>query len=145
MERKNTLTKVLAISGTCLIWFPLVVPVIFSVDHLIRAGIFLLDYLMPAELFVVVLLGGGLLIWAAVRARRWYKLVSWSVGLSVILLLAGMGFAVFSGLASGETEPDGWIFILGVGLIVLYDMAVIVTAVGGILLLRDLLGKKKES
>ena len=66
---KNTLTKILAGTGTALVWFPLLAPVLLSVILLITEGVFRLDYLIPAELFPLAGGGGILLVWAALRAR----------------------------------------------------------------------------
>ena len=71
-EKRGIFTKILAVAGTVLVWIPLLAPVFFSVMFLIRTGMFRMDYLMPAELFLFALVGGVLLIWAALRARaRW--------------------------------------------------------------------------
>ncbi len=40
-----------------------------------RERIFRFDYLMPAELFPATLVGGGLLIWAALRAHSRRRLI----------------------------------------------------------------------
>jgi len=138
MQNKNLLTKILAIAGTVLVWFPILVPVLFALERLVRAHRFMLDYLIPAELFPLVLVGGLLLLWAALRMRAYRGLVAWALGAAVVLLVAGQGLAVLTGLASGETEPTGWPWALVFGSIVGYILAVIVLGVGGILLLRRL-------
>jgi len=63
MEKKGTLTKVLAIVGTVLAWFPLLALVLASAAVLLRGRVFHFDYLMPAELFPFALAGGVLLLW----------------------------------------------------------------------------------
>jgi hypothetical protein len=40
-----------------LAWFPILAPIVFAVGSLLRDGRFRFDYLMPAELFPVVLVG----------------------------------------------------------------------------------------
>ncbi len=144
MEKKNVLTKILAIAGTVLVWFPILAPVLLGVVSLITERVFRLDYLMPAELFLLVLIGGGLLIWAALRARSWLKLITWGLGLAVGMLIAGQGLAVVTGLASGVTEPAGWWFALVLASLVILWLAIILTGVGGILLLRDLFKRLRE-
>jgi hypothetical protein len=62
MEKRDAFTKVLAIVGTVLVWFPILAPVLLSVVVLIKGRVFHFDYLMPAELFPAILVGGGLLI-----------------------------------------------------------------------------------
>lgn len=138
MEKKNTFTKILAITGTILAWFPLLAPVIFGVVSLMTDGIFRFDYLMPAELFPVAMVGGGLLLWAALREKRRRGWVGGGLAAAVLLLVGGQALAMVSGLASGETEPSGLWFGVVVGSLVTYILALVAVGVGGILLLRDL-------
>lgn len=117
MEKKVVLTKILAIVGTALVWFPILAPVLLSVIVFPRRRVFHLDYLMPAELFPVALAGGGLLLWAALRARSRRGLVGWGLGLAAGMLVGGQGLAVVTGLASGEREPAGvwWALVIAMG------------------------------
>jgi hypothetical protein len=138
MEKKGVLTKILAIVGTVLVWFPILAPVLLSVAVIIKERMFRFDYLMPAELFPATLVGGGLLIWAALRARSRRRLIGWGLGIAVGLLVGGQVLAVVTGLASGETEPAGWWWALVLASIVVYSLALVVIGVGGVLLLRDL-------
>ena len=143
MENRNSLTKILAAGGFVLVCLPILAPVFFAVLHFVRARRFLLDYLMPAELFLFVLIGGGLLLWAAVRARAQRGLIGGALGIATVLLISGQALAILTGLASGEAEPTGWRWGLVMGSIVVYTLAVIATAVGGVLLLRDLFGVRR--
>jgi hypothetical protein len=137
MEKINVLTKILAIAGEVLAWFPLLAPVLLSIAAFNTTHIFRFDYLMPAELFLVALVGGGLLLWAALRARAHYKAIAWGLGLAIAFLVGGQILAVVTGLASGETEPGGWQWVLVLGSLVLYSLALVDMGIGGILLLRD--------
>ncbi len=138
MEKKGVLTKILAIAGTVLVWFPILAPVLLSAAVIITEHIFRFDYLMPAELFPAALTGGGLLIWAALRARSRWRLIGWGLGIAAGLLVGSQELAVVTGLASGETEPAGWWWALVLASLVVYSLALIVIGVGGVLLLRDL-------
>jgi len=138
MEKKNTFTKVLAIAGTSLVWLPILAPILFSVISLVAERIFRFDYLMPAELFPLVIIGSGLLLWAALRARSRGKLIGLGLGSAVGLLVLGQVLAVVTGLASGEAEPSGLRWALVISFLAAYVLAVIVIGVGGVLLLRDL-------
>jgi hypothetical protein len=138
MEKKNILTKVLAITGTVLVWFPILTPIILSTIVFMVERIFRFDYLMPAELFPFALVGSGLLLWAALRAHSRTKLIGWGLGIAILMLFGGQGIAVLTGLASGEIEPIGWIWRLVLASLALYSLALILTGIGGTLLLRDL-------
>ena len=138
MENKGNLTKILAIVGTVLVWLPILAPILFAVASFFTDRMFHFDYLIPAELFPLELVGGLLLLWAAVRARAQRKLIGWSLGAAIILLLGSQGLAVATGLASGETEPAGWRMGVVLSGIVAFDLALVAVGVGGVLLLRDL-------
>jgi hypothetical protein len=138
MDQKGVLTKILAIIGTVLVWFPILAPVLFSMGRMIRSGRLRFDYLLPAELFLSALAGGVLLIWAAIRARSRLRLICWSLGIAVVALLGGQGLAIVSGIASGETDPTGGLFAIILGSIVVYSLALILTGFAGLLLVRDL-------
>jgi hypothetical protein len=141
MEDKKVFTKILATVGSGLVWFPLLLPFVRLAVRVGRGGMARFDYLIPAELFPFALLGGALLLWAALRARSRLKIIGWSFGVAAGLLIAGQAFAVLSGLASGETEPAGWLLPVAITVIIVYILALLALAVGGILLLRDLFRK----
>jgi hypothetical protein len=105
---------------------------------LIAEGQFRFDFLMPAELFWMALVGGGLLFWAARRIRSRQKLIVWSLVIAAAGLAGSQGLAVITGLASGERETSGWPFILVLTLLAIYTLALVVQGIGGVFLLRDL-------
>lgn len=142
MEKTNALNKTLAVIGTLFVWLPVLAPVLFSAGTLARGGPFRFDYLMPAELAAFVLLGGALLLWAALRTCRLRLLIGGGLALAVVTLVGGQALAVVTGLASGETEPAGLPWAVVLGLLILYDMVVIAMGVGGVLLLRTLFRKQ---
>jgi hypothetical protein len=83
-----------------------------------------------------------LLLWAALRARARRGLIIGSLSSAVILLVGGQALAVVTGLASGRTEPAGWPLALVLASLILFVLALIALAVGGVLLLRDLFKTK---
>ncbi|MFA7077802.1 MAG: hypothetical protein WC147_05225 [Syntrophomonas sp.] len=125
-------------AGTVLTWIPILFTVIISVIGTISARTLRFDYLMPAELFPVVLAGTLLLLWAALRAHSHQKLIGWGLVATVVFLVGGQVFAVISGLASGAVEPTGWSWSLVVASIALYSLALIEIAIAGLLLVRKL-------
>ena len=142
--KKTTLTKILAITGTLLSSLSIVAPFFFSTIFLFRSGRFHFDYLMPAELFPLVLVGGGLLLWAAIRAHSQVKLIGWSFGLAIFLLFASQALAVATGLASGEIENiSPWMAVV-MGGITGYTLMVFLLAIGGFLLIRNTTSPLKE-
>jgi hypothetical protein len=144
MENKSVFTRILAFIGCGLVWLPILAPFIFAFIWLFRRGKFMVDFLMPAEVFPVALVGAGLLLWAAWRARSQKKLIGWSLVSAIVLLGGSQGLAVVTGMASGQTEPSGWLMAIVLGAIILFDLALVAVGLGGILLLRDLLKRSKE-
>jgi hypothetical protein len=144
MERKDKTTKILAILGTVLVWLPVLAPVIFWLIFMVRSGRLDLthfDFLMPAELFLVALVGGGLLLWAALRAHRRVRWIVTCLGVAIVALVGMQWLAVVTGLAHGETQPGGWEWGLVVGALVIYILGLAGMGIGGIVLLGEL-GKK---
>jgi hypothetical protein len=138
MEKKDLVTRILAVLGTLLAWFPILLPIVFSLAAFSRVQILRFDFLIPAEIFPVVLVGAGLLVWAARRAHRRRGLIGWSIGLILFGLLAAISLAQVTGLASGEIEPVGWPVVLVNICFAVFWTGLIGMAVGGILLWRDL-------
>lgn len=138
MSPKNSFTKIAIIGGTILVWFPLVAPVGIGIIFYIAKHQFLFDYLMPAELSLVALGGGGLLLWAAWRTHSRGKLIGWGFGLAIAFLVGGQALAVVTGLASGEIAATGWPWWLVLASLGIYSLAVLAMGVGGVLLWRDL-------
>jgi hypothetical protein len=138
MEKKNGLTKIQAIFGTVLIWFPVLAPFILGLGSLIWDGMFRFDYLMPAELFPSALLGGAILFWAGMRVRLYHKQIGWGMVAAVAFLFGGQALAVVSGLASGETGPTPLLIRLVLTPIIIYALILAAVGVYGVLLSRDL-------
>ena len=149
-NKKSALTRILAIAGTVLVWTPLLAPVLLAVATLVRQGWFAFDYLVPAELFPLVLAGGALLLWAAWRRHRFLPAkgpqvlvnwIGWSLGSAAVLLLLVDVFSALTGLASGAVQPGGWQTALVLAALAGYILAVLLTGVGGICLLRAVFRK----
>lgn len=145
MGNRNAWTKALAIVGCVLVWLPILAPLLFGLLRFIQARRLLVDYLMPAELLPVVLAGGALLIWAAVRSHTRRAVIAGALAAAAILLIGGQALAVATGLASGEAEPTGWPWALVLGALILYDLAVVAIGIGGAMLLRDLYGRQRAA
>jgi hypothetical protein len=138
MKWRAVLTHISAIVGTVLVWLPILAPIALAGVMLIRVRRFLFDYLMPAELFPVALIGGILLVWASWRARSRRALIGWSLGLTVALLVGGQELAVVTGLASGTIEPNSPWLVVVLATLAAFGLALIAVGIGGILLLHDL-------
>jgi hypothetical protein len=143
MGNKSIFTRILAILGTILVWFPIQAPLLLAAVRGIQTGISHVDYLAPAELFPVALAGGILLIWAALRARSQKKIIFWSLGVAIGALLVGALLTMATGLASGETELEGFWWAFLIVPLAVYSLGLVIAGVGGVLLLLDLFRPSK--
>ena len=131
MEKKDTLSKILAIVGTVLVWIPILAPVVFGFVSLGMDGIYRFDYLMPAELGIFAFVGGAMLLWVAIRAKSRQGIIAWGLGIAAGTIAVLMTF--------GDVEPGSLEWAIVVGLLIAYSLVIVVMGVGGILLWRDLL------
>jgi hypothetical protein len=139
MHKSDVFTKILAVAGTLLVWFPLILPFVFGFVSMAGDGRFRFDYFIPAELFPLILVGGILLLWAAFRAGAPRRLIGGGLLLAVILLVASQEIAVLTGLASGAAAPEGWrLGVVAAGLAG-FVVSVVAVGVGGARLVRGLL------
>ena len=137
-KKTNVSIKIPAIVGTILIWIPILAPILLAAAFLIKERAFRLDFLMPAELFTSILIGGILAVWASLKAGLHQRLIGWSFGIAVGLVVFSQGLALVTDIFSGDVETFGWRWAVVITAIVIYTLAVIALGVGGILLLRDL-------
>jgi hypothetical protein len=138
MENKGALTKGLTITGTVLVWLPILAPILFSLILFIQQQIFRFDYLMPAELGLFAFGGGILLLVAAIRTHSHIKLIGWGLGIALVMIVGGQALAVVTGLADGSTAIGGWQWALVLSSLAIYSLAIVGVGVGGIFLWRDL-------
>ncbi len=133
-----TLTKILALAGTILVWIPVILTVLTAIIGTISDRMLRFDYLMPAELFPVAFIGALLLLWAAFRAHSKQKVICWGLGAAIFFLIGAQAIAVASGLASGAVEPTGWIWVTALTCIALYTLATMIVGIAGISLIREI-------
>ncbi len=137
MDKKDTFSKILTICGTSIVLIPIIIqPVLYPKS----LGEALFHYFLSMEFIGIVLAGGLLLFWAALRTKQCRGMIGWSLLVEVILLPTWLFVISFAGLVFTINENhDG--SILSTGLIIisaLYILAVVLTGIGGIRLLRKL-------
>lgn len=132
MPKRQRLTRVLAIAGTTLLWIPPILMVVVTVGGAPKEVGWLPFFLVGAmDVFPVVLLGGGLLFGAALRARSHRKVVGWS-------LAAPLGSIICGVVWSQPLPTSGWSLVITTGLIVVYWLGLLLAGVSGISLVRSL-------
>lgn len=138
LKKTNWLTRFQVITGLVLVAIPILSPIILSIIRLISIGRFQFDYLMPAELGLPVLIGAGMLLWAAIREQAYIKWIAWCLGIAVLLVFGGQGLALFTGLASGKIGTTGWQYGVVFASFIGYDIAVLCLVICGVVLCRRL-------
>ena len=136
-KNRNIITGILAAGGSTLVLLPILAPVFFSLVKLTQGGPFMLDYLMPAELFPVAILGGVMLLWAANRASSKRGIIGLGSAVAIGSLIGGQLIAVITGLASGATKADGWQWALVLLSLFIYTASLGVIGITGIILTRE--------
>lgn len=142
MGKRDLLAVILAAIGTLLLWLPILSPVLFSAIAWTADEVFRFDYLMPGELFPIAFIGGALLVGAALRSGMRKKWIFWAVTVMVALLvLSQLPFVILqSVIGAAQPGPEQMPYVyLGMVLFAVYIAALIFNAVGGVLLLRDLI------
>lgn len=143
-EKNDKWSKILIIAGLLLLLLPVLFPLVLAIVALIQHHQFLFDFLMPTELYPAVLIGAVLIFITAFRLR-WRVKVMGILALSLILLpLIGQLAAFATGLAHGDTEIGSSAFYLVSGVFVLYDVAILIFGVLGILLMGALIHDSKN-
>lgn len=138
MKTIDMVTKNLAVIGALLTWFPIAATVVIAMSSLLQDRAFHLDYLLPAELAPTAFVGGGILLWAALRAHMWRGPIGLGLGLMLGMLVGAQILAIATGLASGAREPTGWAWALMLAALAAYTLALAEVGIAGGLLVRDL-------
>ena len=123
---------VCAVTGSVLLWIPIGLMIVTAIIGSLSAGKLLMDYLMPAELFFLVLAGWILLIIGSALSQTMRGPVGIIGAASVVVLIGSQILAVVSGFASGVVPAEGPIWYLVLGMLILYDLLVIVLGILGI-------------
>lgn len=142
MKTKAVLVKVFAIVGTVLVWAPILFMLITGVVGSISSRMLLMDYLMLAEWFAVVVSGLVLLFISSLLGRTLAKWIGFTSAAAVIALACSMLLAQTTGLASGAVAAEGWPLVLVLGLLILYNVLVLAVAILGVLLIKAVFHKQ---
>ncbi len=139
--KRSGIARLLALSGTIIIFLPVLFAVITSVVGSAASKTFLFDYLMPAELFPLAALGAVLLIVGAyLGRRRLFPLCAASL-LMAACLAAGQLTAVYTGLASGQAEAEEGVFAVVIALFAAYSLLLLIDFAMGLSLVKKLFKK----
>jgi hypothetical protein len=147
MEKNRLFPRIFAVAGTVLLLFPILFMLVTGVVGSIQSGQILCDYMLPAELGIVVIVGAAILLVAAILSKKFIKPIAWTIGATIVLIVTCTGLAAASGLASGrvsETDVPGVLAVV-IGSLIAYDVAVAVLGVLGIFLTIALFKTDKKT
>lgn len=130
--------KILIVVAVVSLWFPFAFALLLAFNQMIAHGIFVFDYLLPAELFWLEALGLVSLIGVAVWRRRMIKRILWTIAFIFMFLVSGLSYAVLTGLANGTIEPDGIELYVTAGLLIAFDVGLVACGFFGFLLAQEI-------
>ncbi len=104
---KKRLLLILGLSFVIISFLPICLPPALSIAFFIKTGRLVYDILMPAELFLFTLIGGGGMIALMLLNKESYKNLIIFTTLATLNIVVSQIYADLSGLAHGETKPVG--------------------------------------
>ena len=125
-KQKRALTKVFAVSGTVVLWAPILFLFVTAIVGSIEGKALLFDYLMLAELFPIVALGLILLVFASLLSGLYRKWFGWGSVAALLSLTAAQIVSTASGLASGALAESGGVLATVIAAIVVSRSAAII-------------------
>lgn len=131
MMNKKIVLRILAYLGTGLVWIPIAAPFFFTFLRLMQGGSLLFDFLMLAEFFPLVMIGGFLLLIAAWLSKTRQPHITWGLGIAVFSLAASQLSAEATGMASGRLNPRFGCGHWRLGLLALDCICVVLVGIGG--------------
>lgn len=135
MQKRQGFTKGLATVGTVLLWLPVILVVVLTVGGVPKEVGWLPFFAVGAmDMFPVVVLGGGLVLWAAIRVRSHRRVLGWS-------LTAPVGSIVCGVVWSQPVPTGGSLLVITTGLIVVYWLGLLIAGASGISLVRSLFSR----
>jgi len=143
VKNKTVMIKILAVLGTATVLAPFVFMIITSIIGSLSIGVFRMDYLIPAELAPLVLLGALMIFWAALLSSYRIKLIISTMVAAMVFLALSMIIAAMSGLASGAMQPKGTVWAIVILTLILYGITTAGIGVEGIMLIKKLFKNKK--
>ena len=138
MSWKHKIINIIFILGCILVWLPFILPLIFAFISLAQSGRFLFDFLIPMEIFPVVIIGALLIVATHLIRKLPVKIVVGSFIGIILSLLFAMIYAELSGVASGKTDIvsfPGFLILLS---LIIYYLSSIIVGVRGLSYLKKL-------
>lgn len=137
MSTKPFWPKVMALGGTLMVLAPLAFTLLLGIIHLLSSKFLMFDYLLPAELYPLVFIGGLMLIAVAFWQKLERKLIGVSLGVATLALLLVIAIGL-AGLEPKAGQPVSFQMIIIYLLLTVYTGALVALGWGGFKLFRQL-------
>jgi hypothetical protein len=135
MPKRQGLTRVLAIAGTTLLWLPLILIVVVTVRGAPKEVGWLPLFVVGAmDVFPAVVLGGLLLLGAAILARSHRGVIGLSVAAPIISIVSGMVW-------SQPIPEGGWPLVITIVMVAAFWLGLAIAGVAGADLTRSLFSR----
>lgn len=138
MNNKTFWLRVMTVAGVMIVWSPLVLMLLTGIPRLFRSGMLQFDYLLPAELFPLLLIGGLLLLAVSLSQKLERRLVGLGMLIPVASLLLLILFANVSGMDKSPTSPTGFQMAMIAFFMIAYTAGVGLLGVGGLRLHKQI-------
>jgi hypothetical protein len=132
MKFKEQALRIATLLGTFLLLAPIIFMLILSIFPLVKEGKLLIDFLIPLEVFPIVLAGTGILTLIACKTNIYKKRICSMAILLVIMFVGGQYIAVLTGIADGGTPATGWPLIIVFTSIIIFDVLTVIIGIHGI-------------
>lgn len=143
MAKHSVLARVLAVIGVVLLLAPILLPVAFSLRSVGRPGGYMIDYLMPFEVYPVAVVGLILVLAASLVAQLRRGRVGTCIGVMLGGVVLGGVAAQLTGIANSVETLEAWRYGLVFGFGALSLIGQVALAVVGVQLVRDLSDAKR--
>ena len=142
MAKHSVLARVLAVIGVVLLLAPILLPVAFSLRSVGRPGGYMIDYLMPFEVYPVAVVGLILVLAASLVAQLRRGAVGICIGTMLGGVVLGGVAAQLTGIANSVETLEAWRYAVVIAFGAVSLIGQVALAVVGVRLVRDLSGAK---
>lgn len=132
MKFKEQAFRIASFTGALLLLAPIIFMLISPIFLWMSQQIFMMDYLIPLEVFPVVFLGAALLSLVACKVQVLRKRICLLSVLLIVMFVSGQYIAVISGLADGTAPASGLPFIAVISTVIIYDVITLVLGIYGL-------------
>ncbi len=138
MKFKEQAFRIASFSGALLLLAPIIFMFVLPVFLWVNSQIFMIDYLIPLEVFPVVFLGAAILSLVACKTGLLKKRICLLSVLLIVMFVSGQYIAMISGLADGTAPASGLPFIAVISTVIIYDVITLVLGIYGLSLYMKL-------